>query len=151
MALPKLFQRIIWHNNTTPAIQEDNLNAMSKGLSDVDDRVIGLAGTIMEDVPQIQENLEEVEAALTTLDGKVQEAEGYASQAHEEAFLSEQSSNNSYSSALVSEGWAKGTQNGTAVDPSSPYYHNNSEYFKNQFTNLGLSVVDGKVCQTYNT
>lgn len=53
MALPKLFQRIFWHNNTTPALNEDNLNAMSKGLSDVDDRVIELGSTIMEIGPKI--------------------------------------------------------------------------------------------------
>lgn len=61
MALPKLFQRIFWTNNTTPAINASNLNAISKGLDDVDDRVIEIAGTIMEDVPAIQEALEEVE------------------------------------------------------------------------------------------
>lgn len=53
MALPKLFQRIFWHNNTTPALNEDNLNAMSKGLSDVDDRVIELGSTVMEIGPKI--------------------------------------------------------------------------------------------------
>lgn len=49
MAMPKLFQRIYWHNNATPAINEDNLNAISKGLSDIDDRVVQLADSIMED------------------------------------------------------------------------------------------------------
>lgn len=50
MALPKLFQRIFWHNNTTPALNEDNLNAMSKAIDDIDDRVIEREGTIMESV-----------------------------------------------------------------------------------------------------
>ena len=151
MALPKLFQRIFWHNNTTPAIQEGNLNAMSKGLSDVDDRVIGLAGTIMEDVPQIQEDIEELEADMALIDTKIASATAEANRATTAANNAAASVISAGNKALVSEGWAKGTQNGTAVDPSSPYYHNNSEYFKNQFTNLGLSVVDGKVCQTYNT
>lgn len=64
MALPKLFQRIFWTNNTTPAINASNLNAISKGLDDLDDRVVELAGTIMEDVPEIQEALEEVETLV---------------------------------------------------------------------------------------
>ncbi len=68
MALPKLFERILWHNNTTPAINEDNLNAMSKGLSDVDDRVIELAGTIMEDVPVIQEYLSQAEELVDQME-----------------------------------------------------------------------------------
>ena len=32
-------------------------------------------------------------------------------------------------SALVSEGWAKGSQNGTDVTSGSPYYENNSKYY----------------------
>lgn len=46
MALPKLFQRIFWKNGSTPALIEDNLNAMSKGLSDIDDRVIQIANVL---------------------------------------------------------------------------------------------------------
>lgn len=68
MALPKLFQRIFFHNDTTPAINEDNLNAISKGLSDVDDRVIGLAGTVMETVPQIQEYLSQADGLIEQLE-----------------------------------------------------------------------------------
>ena len=46
----KLFERIFWHNNTTPAINEDNLNAMSKAIDDIDNRVIDLAADVMETV-----------------------------------------------------------------------------------------------------
>ena len=58
----KIYNPIVWVNNLPPALNEDNLNAMSQALSDLDDRVISLAGTIMEDVPAIQDALEEVEA-----------------------------------------------------------------------------------------
>lgn len=68
MSLSKLFERIIWHNNTTPAINETNLNAMSKGIDDIDDRVISLAGTIMETVPQIQSYLEQADNLVDTLE-----------------------------------------------------------------------------------
>lgn len=68
MSLTKLFNRIIWHNNTTPAINEDNLNAMSKGLDDIDDRVIDLAGTIMEDVPAIQEYLSQADELVDQME-----------------------------------------------------------------------------------
>ena len=64
MALPKLFQRIFWHNNTTPAINEDNLNAISKGLSDVDDRVIELATEVMEKVPELEDLAEQLEEGI---------------------------------------------------------------------------------------
>jgi hypothetical protein len=67
MALPKIYDKTEhqWHNNTTPSINEDELNAISEGLSDIDDRVIDLAGTIMEDVPAIQEALEEAETLVS--------------------------------------------------------------------------------------
>ena len=61
MALPKLFDRIFWHNNTTPAINEDNLNAMSKAIDDIDDRVIALGDDVIEVIPQIQAYLDQAE------------------------------------------------------------------------------------------
>lgn len=44
----------------------------------------------------------------------------------------ETAANSSESDALVSEGFAKGTQNGVPVTSESPYYENNAEYFKNE-------------------
>ena len=57
----KLFNRILWHNNTTPAINEDNLNAMSKAIDDIDNRVIELGTDVLEVVPQIQTYLDQAE------------------------------------------------------------------------------------------
>ena len=68
MALPKLFQRIFWHNDTDPAINETNLNAISKGLSDVDDRVIYVATTIMETVPAIEEDIADLQELAEKLE-----------------------------------------------------------------------------------
>ena len=68
MALPKLFQRIFWHNNTTPAINEDNLNAISKAVDDIDNRVITLGDDVLEVVPQIQAYLEQAEDLVEALE-----------------------------------------------------------------------------------
>ena len=114
MALPKLYDRIIWHNDTEPALNEDNLNAMSKGLDDVDDRLISLAGTIMETVPQIQEDMAILGPAVENIDANVARAEGAADDAEDEA--------------LKSEGYAVGTQDGVEVT-SGEYYHNNAKYY----------------------
>ena len=57
----KLYDLITWHNNTTPAINEDNLNAMSQAIDDIDDRVVDIAGTIMETVPELEGMIDEVE------------------------------------------------------------------------------------------
>lgn len=114
MALPKLYDLITWHNNTTPALNEDNLNAMSQAIDDIDDRVIGLAGTILEDVPQIQQDMEILEPAVASIASNVQRAETAADDAEADA--------------LVSEGYAVGEQDGVEVT-SGEYYQNNAKYY----------------------
>lgn len=57
----KLYDFIEWHNNTTPAINETNLNAMSQAIDDIDDRVIEIAGTVLETVPELEGMIDEVE------------------------------------------------------------------------------------------
>ena len=85
MALPKLYELITWVNGTTPALNEDNLNAMSQALDDIDDRVIDLAGTIMEDVPQIQEDMAILGPAVESIDENVARAEAAADSAEQYA------------------------------------------------------------------
>ena len=51
--MEKLYDRINWHNNTNPAINESNLNRMDKALDDIDDRVVELGGDVLVVVPQI--------------------------------------------------------------------------------------------------
>lgn len=62
--MEKLYDRIDWHNNTSPALNETNLNRMSKAVDDIDDRVVDIAGTVMETVPQIQEDLAEAQELI---------------------------------------------------------------------------------------
>lgn len=54
------------------------------------------------------------------------------------------SETNAASSALVSEGWAKGTQNGTPVGNTSPYYQNNSKYYADTVSahSVALTYLD---------
>lgn len=68
MSLSKLFQRIIWHNNTTPAINEDNLNAMSKAIDDIDNRVILIGDDVVTVIPQIQAYLEQAESIVEAVE-----------------------------------------------------------------------------------
>lgn len=68
MSLSKLFQRIIWHNNTTPAINEDNLNAMSKAIDDIDDRVILIGDDVVTVIPQIQAYLEQAQSIVEAVE-----------------------------------------------------------------------------------
>lgn len=58
----------------------------------------------------------------------------------------------SAASALVSEGWAKGTQNGTAVPSTSPYHNKNAKYYKDQAetsaTNAASSESNAEASET---
>ena len=58
----KLYDRIDWNNNTTPALNESNLNAMSKAIDDIDDRVIEIAADVTTAVPELEELAEKLEA-----------------------------------------------------------------------------------------
>ena len=57
----KLYDKIIWNNNTTPALNDANLNKMSKAIDDIDDRVVELAADIFVNIPQIQAYLDQAE------------------------------------------------------------------------------------------
>lgn len=64
----KLYTLIVWHNNTAPALNEDNLNAMSEALDAIDTRVVEIAGDVIEVVPQIQGYLEQAQALEEALE-----------------------------------------------------------------------------------
>lgn len=62
-----LYDRIYWHNDTTPALNESNLNSMSKGIADIDARVVELAGDILETIPQLEEDIETAQGMIEDL------------------------------------------------------------------------------------
>lgn len=64
----KLYTLIVWHNNTAPALNEDNLNAMSEALDAIDTRVVEIAGDVIEVVPQIQDYLAQAQALEEALE-----------------------------------------------------------------------------------
>lgn len=125
----KLYDRIFFENDTTPALNETNLNAISKAIDDIDDRVVELGTDVLETVPHLQELAEEIEEYLPAI---------------EEAGPN----------ALIAEGMAVGKQNGEDVGPESEYYHNNAKYYSQLANPTALAnmsdvnvegVTDGKV------
>ena len=64
----KLYTLIVWHNNTAPALNEDNLNAMSEALDAIDTRVVEIAGDVIEVVPRIQDYLAQAQALEEALE-----------------------------------------------------------------------------------
>lgn len=61
-----------------------------------------------------------------------EQAAGSANTAGTKATNAANSATTSTNQALKSEGYATGTQNGTAVGSGSPYYHKNSKYYSEQ-------------------
>ena len=74
---------------------------------------------------------EQAASSATTASTKAGEASTSANTASQKASAASTSAQTASDKALVAEGYAKGTQNGTPVGSTSPYYHNNAEYFKN--------------------
>lgn len=106
----KLYDLITWHNNTTPALNETNLNRMSKAIDDIDDRVIDIADLIVTVVPQVQAALVEVRQIAEDCEENAQDAEA----------------------------WAVGQRNGHDVPSSDPTYQNNAKWYSEHLqTDLG--------------
>ena len=132
MALPKLFNRIFWHNNTTPAINEDNLNSMSKAIDDIDNRVIDLADSVTQDIPELEEDIEEVRQLVNDADALKTQVQGYADDASDSADDAANSATAAASKVLDSEAYALGTRNGVPVTSGDPAYQNNSKYYSQE-------------------
>lgn len=106
----KLYDYIEWHNNTTPSLNETNLNRMSKAIDDIDNRVIDIADLIVTVVPQVQEALVEVRELAEECEENVQDAEA----------------------------WARGTKNGVPVPSDAEQYQNNAKWYSEHLqTNIG--------------
>ena len=97
----KLYDYIEWHNNTTPSLNETNLNRMSKAIDDIDNRVIDIADLIVTVVPQVQALLDDAEQIVED--------------------CTEQAQN--------SEAWAVGQRGGQDVPSTDPTYHNNAKWY----------------------
>lgn len=87
----KLYEEIVFHNNESPDLNEENLNAMSKALNDIDDRVIdGYAaallvkeyvGTVTEAAESAAESATNAAQSVTDAAEQATLAEGYAEEA----------------------------------------------------------------------
>ena len=64
----------------------------------------------------------------------------YAGQASSSASSASGSATSAGTNALISEGYAVGKQNGSAVGSGSPYYQNNAEYYKGQAANSATNA-----------
>lgn len=90
--MEKLYNRIDFHNGKTPALNEANLNAMSKGIDDIDTRVCNIASDIITSIPTIETALveterlaEEIETLALSVRPNAERAESAAERAEEAA------------------------------------------------------------------
>lgn len=112
--MDKLYDRIDWVNNTTPALNEDNLNAMSKGIDDIDDRVLSLGSAVLEVIPDLQDML-----------SNAQQLQQYRDDAVAAATSAEDDEEDA-------EAYAIGTRGGVPVTSGDPAFHNNSKWYSEQ-------------------
>ncbi len=132
--MDKLYDRIIWENNTTPALNEDNLNAMSKAIDDIDDRVLDLGAGVLEVIPEIESLVENAEQII-------EDTRGYAESAEADAQTATDAAADASNDELDAEAWAVGQRNGQDVPPTDPTYHNNAKYWAGQSGTSTLSSM----------
>lgn len=112
--MDKLYDRIDWVNDTTPALNEDNLNAMSKGIDDIDDRVLSLGSAVLEVIPDLQDML-----------SNAQQLQQYRDDAVAAATSAEDDEEDA-------EAYAVGTRGGVPVASGDVAYHNNAKWYSQQ-------------------
>lgn len=132
--MDKLYDRIIWENDTTPALNEDNLNAMSKAIDDIDDRVLDLGAGVLEVIPEIESLVENAEQII-------EDTRGYAESAEESAQTATGAAADASNDELDAEAWAVGQRNGQDVPPTDPTYRNNAKYWAGQSGTSTLSSM----------
>lgn len=130
----KLYDRIIWVNDSTPALNEDNLNAMSKGLDDVDNRVLDLGAAVLEVIPDLEDLRDNAEQIIN-------DTRGYAESAEADAQTASDAATDASNDELDAEAWAVGQRNGQDVPPTDPTYHNNAKYWAGQSGTSTLSSM----------
>lgn len=143
----KLYDRIIWYNNTTPALNQSNLNDMSKAIDDIDDRVIEIAADTAADAATCSTAAANAAASATEAAGYASAAGSSATTASNAATTASNAATTASSSAtsasadaLKAEGYAVGKQNGSDVS-SGTYYQNNAKYFKEQAASSASSAA----------
>lgn len=130
--MEKLYDRIYWYNNTTPALNASNLNSMSKAIDDIDNRVIQIADEVVDDIADIHQWHDDAYQYKNEAYQSAQNASGYATQASNYATQAGTSATSADGYSKTSEAYAIGKRGGSDVPSSDPAYHNNAKYYAEQ-------------------
>lgn len=117
----KLYERIDFRNGTTPALSQDNLNAMSRAIDEIDSRLIKVAPEML--VLQI----EETKQLLKNTESIVENIQKNISMAGEQVLEAS-------SQAILAKSYAVG-ETGTRIDEykdNAKYYKGEAEFYKNE-------------------
>lgn len=142
----KLYDRIIWYNNTTPALNQSNLNDMSKAIDDIDDRVIELAAEILLAAVHAQEAKESAE-----------DSEAWAQGTRNGVNVSSDDPTYQHNSKWYSEHLQTNIGNLNDVEITDPedgealIYNSATNKWKNGTADVGLFVKDGILTCRYET
>ena len=113
----------------------------------------------LEDIKQsVSASEENAAGSATSASQSATQASGYANNASASATQASGYEQDSADSAEDSEAWAVGQRGGVDVPSTDPAYENNAKYYAEQsqgvvdntLAALGISIVDGALCVTYN-
>ena len=97
---------------------------------------------MVKDIKHMEERFGELDSQVQEATDQADRAQEEADRAVEEADRSRDEADRADSEALVSEGYAKGTQDGEAVASGSPYFENNSKYYSEEAATSAQEASD---------
>lgn len=99
--MEKLYNRIDFKNGTTPALNDTNLNAMSKAIDDIDNRVCEIASDVITSIPTIETALVETERIASELEGLAETVRPNAEKAEQAADRAEEAAKHATTTEVI--------------------------------------------------
>lgn len=142
-----------FHDNTSSRVYSAGFretSVVNRGLRTAEIRDGDLIGIYFDGH---EENLGSVTAYETAVQNGYTGTEAEWCQDMLDALAASTAASTSQANALKSEGYTVGKQNGTDVDSSSPYYHNNTKYFYEEAADVSqhIDTVAQSIPQDYST
>lgn len=88
--MEKLYDRIDFFDNDAPALSAANLNAISKAIDDIDNRIIRTTGYVSETIPQIKQMTDNAQELIEETQQSRNDALEYKDEAHADMLLAKQ-------------------------------------------------------------
>lgn len=134
------------HDPTDPHYQEMEIT-MPDGTKDYVDFSAFVTQFEFVDSSEIHASVNsDGEVSFSLINGSITGAKlqpNYLADVTAQATIASNAATTSNANQLLSEGYANGTQGGVPVSSSSPYYHNNAKYWKEQAQSIAGGSISG--------